>query len=404
VLGAALALTGCGGASGSEASGRACRIGERMVAAFDAGDFRAAEDEVGRLADLDDADVPFDVDEIADIVDDARSAESDDLVDLLVDGGCAIDAPDVTEVPTTSNPTITEIPPFTLPIPTTTNVPPSTTAAGPATTAADTTPTTGADTTVPPPPRRPARTVEVDVGGIGSDQLPAGSGETPAGVADRYEIAGMIVPGDPASVVSTYVSRGLNYGSTADSITSIVDSELPLTTIVERFRQAITGTGRYEFGESVTAADDSEGISAQPVGDGPSWEVEVSRSPDNDQLVEIRVARYEFGDSAERTVPTDLGRLLAPQLAVIDELGWQPENVGELRSYRGGPSALDNASVSATVESSTPEAAADTLAARTEDTTIETGEDEITLTTPDGRWQFSDFGGGDVFVYFSTST
>ena len=106
---------------------RACRIGERMVVAFGAGDFQAADDEVGRLADLDGADVRFDVDAIADVVDDAQRDDLDDLVELLADGGCVIDAPDDDERPyTTSIVSTTEIPHFTIPIPTSTNVPPTT--------------------------------------------------------------------------------------------------------------------------------------------------------------------------------------------------------------------------------------------------------------------------------------
>ena len=277
----------------------------------------------------------FDLDAIADVVDDARPDESDDLVELLVDGGCAIDAPDDDRAAAHHEHRNHRDPTVHDPDPRLDERPADDGTTAPETTAPGTTPGT---TTARrrPAPRRRVRTVEVDVGGIVSDQLPAGSGETPAEVAARYEIAGMIVPATPASVVSTYVSRGLNYGSTATASPASSTPSFPSPRSSSDSVRRSTRTGRYEFADSVTAADGSEGLSAQPAGDGPSWELEVSRSPTDDQLVEIRVARYDFGDSAERTVPDGLGRTLARQLALIDELGWQPENVGELRSYRDG--------------------------------------------------------------------
>ena len=148
VGGLALALGGCASSDSGFAQGRACRIGERMIAAVTAGDESAAGDEVRRLDALDGSDEQFDLDEIEQVAGGGSDDSVDDLRELFDDGGCDLDrAGDddptpVTIVPVTTTTTLptssepptgtsapapdTSSPPFTLPIPTGTTPGPGT--------------------------------------------------------------------------------------------------------------------------------------------------------------------------------------------------------------------------------------------------------------------------------------
>jgi hypothetical protein len=170
--------------------------------------------------------------------------------------------------------------------------------------------------------------------------------------------------------------------------------------ILSRFRIAISRTGDYRF-SPLTTVTDGVGFSAMPVSSGPSWEVHVLRSPVAD-LVEIRVARSDFGDSASRRVPAALRSVLRDQLEVIDDLGWTADTVSELRSDLAGGSTT--ASVNLTVHSIEPRDAADLVAARIDGAAVEPGTDSVTVATEAGDWVFTDASQTDVFVSFATSS
>ena len=230
--------------------------------------------------------------------------------------------------------------------------------------------------------------------------MPDGTTRTPIEAALQYESVGMIIPAAPAMVTDAYVSRGLTYGSTYDSITSVADTEVTLARISSRFRAAISATGNYRFSPLPNSSSDGVGFSAMPIGDGPSWEVDVVPSP-FDGLVEIRVSKSDFGDTVARTIPDVVRKQLQRQLAVLNDLGWSAETVSELRSDLGD--GFSSTSVSLTVRSAEPGEIADQIAARLDGAAVEPGPEDVTVTTPDGDWVLSDVSDTDVFVYFSTS-
>jgi hypothetical protein len=395
-----------------------------MIAAVTAGDASTAGDEVRRLDALDGSDEQFDLDEIEQVVGGRTDDSIDDLRELFDDGGCDIDpagdddAPLATTLPvteTTTSPAPSEpptgtsapapgtpAPPFTLPIPTGTTAGPGTSA--PPSSSTETTGRSSPASTPPttegaaPPPR--TEIVEVDVGAIESGDMPDGLTRTPIEAALRYESVGMIIPAAPAMVTDAYVSRGLTYGSTYDSITSVADTEVTLARISSRFRAAISATGDYRFSPLSNPSSDSVGFSAMPTGDGPSWEVDVVPSP-FDGLVEIRISKSDFGDTVALTIPDVVGKELRRQLAVLQDLGWRAETVSELRSDLGD--GFSSTSVSLTVRSAEPRRIADQIAARLDGAAVEPGPEDVTVTTPDGDWVLSDVSDTDVFVYFSTS-
>ena len=201
-----------------------------------------------------------------------------------------------------------------------------------------------------------------------------------------YESVGMIVPAAPASVVTTYVSRGLNYGSTYDSITTVVDSELPLPRSSSDSGGDLRNRPLPLQPIAHSSPSDGDGLSAHPDRRRSVLGASRCRARRSTALVEIRVSQSDFGDTVARTIPDAVSEALRRQLAVIDDLGWQPENVSELRSYRSVTSASPAPRSALTVDRRAGEPRR-SLAAPPDGGDCRDGERGRHVTTPDGDWR-----------------